>query len=240
MMRNVIGLTGFLVLAACSGSDAATAVAGPAGTRSFAPGAFTAVSLEGADDVRVVTGAVAGVTATGPEAELAKLDIRVEGSTLKIGRKRESWGMNWSNSKSVTVTVTTPGITAAAIGGSGNMSVDKVRGDAFRGSIGGSGNLDLADVDVLRASLSVAGSGDARAVGKAAAIDVSLAGSGDIDATRLDSETADISIAGSGSVRAAARKSAKISLVGSGDVEVKGTTDCAVSKTGSGEAKCTR
>jgi Putative auto-transporter adhesin, head GIN domain len=237
-MRSAIGLTGLLVLAACSGSNAATTNSGPAGTRNFTPGAFTAVALEGSDDVRVVTGATPGVVATGPEAELATLDIRVEGSTLKIGRKRESWGINWSNRNGVTVTVTTPGITGAAIGGSGDMSIDKVRGEKFEGSIGGSGNLEVGDVDVRAVNLSIAGSGDTRAKGKAASIDVSVAGSGDIDVAALASETAEIAIAGSGNVRAAASKSAKISIVGSGDAEVKGTSDCSISKIGSGEAKC--
>lgn len=238
-MRKVMGLTAFLLLAACSGSDASTVDAGLAGTRSFPVGAFDAVSLLGSDDVKVVTGATAGVVASGPADQLDKLDITVEGSTLRIGRKREAMGMSWSSGPGVTVTVTTPGIKAASIAGSGDMSIDTVRGGSFKGSIGGSGDLYLADVDVLRATFSVAGSGDVRAKGKAATTDFSVAGSGDIDAAALSGETAEIAIAGSGTVNAAASKRAKISLVGSGDATVKGTRDCDISKIGSGEALCT-
>jgi len=237
-MRNLIGLSGLLLLGACSGSNAATGKTGPDGTMQFPVGAFDAVTLAGSDNVRVVTGPTASVVASGPADQLAKLEIAVEGSTLKIGRKREAWGMNWNGGKGVTVTVTTPGIKAASIGGSGDLSVDRVRGGAFEGEIGGSGNLDLVDVDVKSATLSLAGSGNIRAVGKAAATEYSLAGSGDIDAERLSGETAEISIAGSGNVHAAASKKAKISLVGSGDATVKGTSECAISKIGSGEARC--
>ena len=237
-MRNVVGISALALLGACSGSDAAISSGGPAGTRNFTVGAFDAVALEGADNVRVVTGATAGVTATGPENELAKLEIRVDGSTLKIGRKRDNWGMSWSRGPGLTITVTTPGITAASIGGSGDMSVDRARGASFKGSVGGSGDLDLADVDVSAASLSIAGSGNIRAKGKTGTAAMSVAGSGDIDASGLAGQSADISIAGSGNVRAAATGTAKISLVGSGDATVKGTKDCHVSKIGSGEGRC--
>jgi hypothetical protein len=239
-MRTTIGLIAIALLSGCSGSDAAPGKPGPDGTTQFTVGAFDAVALEGSDNVRVVTGATAGVVASGPADQLAKLEITVEGSTLKVSRKRDNWGMNWSSGPGVTVTVTTPGIKSAAIGGSGDMSIDRVRTASFKGSIGGSGDLDIADIEVANAEFSIAGSGNVRAAGKATETEFSLAGSGDIDATRLAGETVAISIAGSGNVRAAASKRAKISLVGSGDAEVKGTTDCAVSKIGSGEARCTR
>lgn len=238
-MRHLIGLSGLLLLGACSGGNAATGTSGPDGTMQFPVGAFDAVALEGSDNVKVVTGPVAGVVASGPADQLAKLQISVDGSTLKITRKRENLGMSWSTGKGVTVTVTTPGIKAASIGGSGDMSVDRVRGDSFKGAIGGSGDLELSDVEVNSVSLSLAGSGNIRAVGKISSAKYSIAGSGDIDAERLSGDTADIAVAGSGNVRAAARKQAKISIAGSGDATVKGTSDCAISKAGSGEARCT-
>lgn len=237
-MRKLIGISALALLGACSGSDAATGQAGADGTMRFTVGAFDAVALQGSDNVKVVTGATPGVVATGPADQLAKLDIRVDGSTLKVGRKRDGLGISWSQGPGVTVTVTTPGITAASLAGSGDMSIDKVRGDRFEASISGSGDLDLADVDVLRAAFSVAGSGNVRAKGKTANTEFSIAGSGDIDAETLASETTEIAIAGSGNVRTTARKTAKISLVGSGDATVKGTKDCSVSKIGSGEARC--
>ncbi len=238
-MHKIVGVFALGLLGACSGSDASTTDSGLQGTRSFAVGTFDAVALQGSDNVKVVTGATAGVVATGPADQLAKLEITVEGSTLKIGRKRETMGVSWSSGPGVIVTVTTPGIKAASIAGSGDMSVDRARGDSFKGSIGGAGDLDIADINVLRAAFSVAGSGNLRATGKTANADFSLAGSGDIDAAELAGETAEIAITGSGDVRAAASKAAKISLVGAGDVDVKGTSDCTISKVGSGEARCT-
>ncbi len=234
-MRAALGLIVPAFLAACSGSVAAPG-GGVVTTRTFPVGGFDAVALQGADNVKVVTGPTVGVVASGPSEQIDKLDIRVEGAALKVGRKREYWSMNWG--KGVTVTVMTPDIVKAAVAGSGNMSVDRVRGDKFEGAIGGSGDLDLADVQVASVTLSLAGSGDVRVTGTAQSAALSVAGSGNIDAAKLASQTADISIAGSGNVQASASKSAKMSLIGSGDARVKGTTDCAVASIGPGKGRC--
>ena len=239
-MRNaLIGLP-LLALAACSAGHSESRDAGPPGTLTFAVGNFDSVSLEGSDDVRVVRGPATSVVASGSENVLDKLDIRVEGSTLKVGRKRQRWGMNWNSDKGAVVTVTVPAINAAGVAGSGDMSVDRADGEAFDASVAGSGSLQLASLAVKRAKLSIAGSGDLRVAGESETSDFSVAGSGDIDAGKLSSRRADISIGGSGGVKASASESAAISIAGSGDATVTGTDKCAVSKVGSGEARCVR
>jgi len=237
-MRKLFLFTPLIVLAACGTSNGASRGDGPATTRSFAVGAFDSVELAGSDSVRVVTGAKAGVVASGPAAVLDKLDIRVEGNTLTIGRHRKGWRMGFDKSPGATITVTTPGIKAAAVAGSGDMTIDRAVGDAFAGSLAGSGNLDIANVLVRDIAFEIAGSGDLRAAGKAQAATLEIAGSGNIDADRLVSQTADISIAGSGNARVTAKGSAKISIAGSGDATVKGTGNCTVSKVGSGDGRC--
>ncbi|MBA3896937.1 MAG: DUF2807 domain-containing protein, partial [Sphingomonadaceae bacterium] len=219
---------------------------GPVETRAFAASGFDAVTLAGPDNVRVVRGAAAGISATGPQAVLDRLDIHVEGSTLKVGRKREGlggmWHFDWKEGgrNHATVTVTMPAIRGAAVAGSGDMIVDKADGDAFGASVAGSGSLTLASLAVARAKLDIAGSGNLVAVGSAPDAEASIAGSGDIDASRLTSDHASISIAGSGNVQVHARQSAEVSIIGSGDAIVTGTDNCKVSKMGSGSARCTR
>lgn len=239
-MRNVLIAFPLLALAACGTANSESRDRGPDGTRSFAVSAFDAVSLEGSDDVHVVRGAAMSVVANGTPAVLDKLDIRVEGSMLKIGRKRSNWGMSWQRDKGATITVTVPAITAAAVAGSGDMSVDSVDGDAFTAAVAGSGALRLASLSVKRAKLSVAGSGDLMAIGTADDSSLSTAGSGDIDAIRLASRRVTASAVGSGNIQASASESATISIAGSGDVAVRGTEKCVISKIGSGEASCSR
>jgi len=235
-----VGLAGVAAsaLVACSGNSATSGSGAPL-SRSFAVGPFDSVELQGSDNVRVVTGTAADVAANGSSEILDKLDIRVEGRTLKIGRKPMGWQFSWGSSSGATITVTTPGIVAATVSGSGDMSVDRATGDRFKGTVAGSGALDLADLRVRDAALSLAGSGDLRAVGSAQTASLSVSGSGDIDAERLVSQTVDASLSGSGNLRATAKVSAKVSLAGSGDAQISGTNACAISKVGSGSARCT-
>ncbi|QDX26817.1 DUF2807 domain-containing protein [Sphingomonas suaedae] len=208
---------------------------GQGGTRSFDVADFTGVSLRGADDVEVRTGAFA-VTAQGDSALLDKLEIRKDGSTLRIGRKDGDW--NWGGDKGAKIIVTLPALASADIAGSGDMTIDQAKGD-FDGAIAGSGNMTLASLAGGRADLSIAGSGDINlSAGTASALDISIAGSGNVKAPGLKADSADISIAGSGNVRAQVSGSADISLIGSGDVELTGGAKCNVTAMGSGEARC--
>lgn len=237
-MVKFVVLMPLLALGACGVGSSQASDASPAGTRTFTVGSFTAVSLEGSDDVRVVRGPAVAVVASGPKAVLDKLHIRVEGTTLKVSRKRGNWSMGYD--KGAVVTVTMPTIGAASIAGSGDMSIDRVAGAAFDGSVAGSGNLRLTSLQVQRAKLAITGSGDLQAVGASGDVALSSRGSGDIDAAGLATKRATISTMGSGNVRAAASESAAISMAGSGDVSVTGTDRCTISKAGSGEATCSR
>lgn len=208
---------------------------GQGGTRSYQVADFTGVSLRGADDVEIRTGAFS-VTAEGDSALLDKLEVRKDGNTLRIGRKDGDW--NWGGDKGARIIVTLPALASADIAGSGDMTIDQAKGD-FSGAVAGSGNMTLASLAGGRADLSIAGSGDISVSGgTASALDVSIAGSGNVKAPGLKAMSADISIAGSGNVRAQVSGTADISLVGSGDVELTGGAKCTVSSMGSGDARC--
>jgi Putative auto-transporter adhesin, head GIN domain len=211
---------------------------GPQSTRSFAVGKFDAVALEGSDDVRVVPGAAMSVSATGPAADLDKLDIRVEGNALKISRKNGSWSTGWRNSRGVVVTVTTPSLMGAAVNGSGDMTVDRVDTETFQAAVKGSGNLDLTSVKAKKIEFAVDGSGNLNASGIADSAQIGVGGSGDFDAKGLTAIRAQIAVRGSGNASMSVSGDAAIAVSGSGDVDVQGTDRCTINKSGSGEANC--
>lgn len=229
-----------LPLAACQSNwekkgDAAQA-SGSGATRSFAASGFTGVELRGSDDVDVKTGQNFAVTAEGDPKVLDQLDIRVVDGTLRVGRKDSKDG--WlGNDHGARVHVVMPKLTAAAVGGSGNLAADRGEGD-FAGSVSGSGNLTIADLRAGNADLSIAGSGDMNIAGSASKLSASVAGSGDLDAKRLTAASADVSIAGSGNVLGTVKGPASVSIVGSGDAELGGGAKCSVNAVGSGEARC--
>jgi hypothetical protein len=240
-MNKAIAL-GMVVAAAASAGCARdrSESAGPATTRDYQVGGFDKLEVAGPYEVTVATGGAPSVKASGGERAIERMVVEVEGGTLKIHPKRRS-GMSfgWSRSHPVKLTVTVPRLSSAEIAGSGDISIDKVSGDAFEGGIAGSGSLRLGQVDVKRIKAGIAGSGEFKAgSGRAAEAEYEIAGSGDIDAAGLVAETASVSIAGSGNVAANATGSASVDIAGSGDVRMTGGAKCTVSKAGSGNVEC--
>ncbi|WP_380784704.1 head GIN domain-containing protein [Sphingomonas sp. R86521] len=241
MKSFALGL--LIPLAACSfssSSDAegtAVAAQGSGGARSFQVTDFTGIALKGSDDIDVRVGTGFSVRAEGPTAELDKLRIDKDGSTLNVGRKNRT-GLNWSGGSKVKVFVTLPRLIEANVAGSGNMTVDRVEGSKFDGGIAGSGNLQVAALQVEEAAFSIAGSGNATAAGTAKALKIEIAGSGNVEGSKLQARSATVAIVGSGDATAVVNGAAQVDMMGSGDVDLGPNAHCKVSKMGSGSVRC--
>lgn len=184
--------------------------------------AFDKVALMGSMDMNVKVGGKRSVTVYGPSDLLAHLETYVEDDTLKVRYERDmKWKRAWNNSD-VRVEVTIPSLTGAAVKGSGDIEVNKAKGDKFWASVMGSGDLTASDFKFTSVSASVKGSGDIMIDGSCDDVSVSVLGSGDVSAEDLKCENADVNVKGSGDVAVHASKSAKARIYGSGDVHVSG------------------
>lgn len=235
-MRILLLASGLLLLAACNIlSPSGNSGSGP--TRSYSVSAFTGVTLAGPYDVVVTYGPTHAVRAEGNPQALDRLTIRTEDGELWIGEGRGGL-LSPPGAGKVIVHVTVPRLESAAIGGSGDIRIDKATSQSFEGTIGGSGNLRIDALTVRNAKFTIAGPGNLKVGGTSDHGEFRIAGSGDVDAHQLRSRTAAVSIAGSGSVKAYASDSANISIMGSGDVDMQGTDRCTISKLGPGDVKC--
>jgi hypothetical protein len=209
-----------------------------AADKSFPVGGFTQVSTSGSEDVTITTGKEVSVVATGPQDKLDKLDIRVDGDTLKIGHKKGNWGRNWSSGDAVTIRVSVPELYGVRTSGSGDIVANTGSGPAFVVSSAGSGDARIDRVDSPSVSISTAGSGDVTIAGQCKTAKVSVSGSSNINASGLACVDADIGISGSGDVKLAATGSANVRISGSGDVVVTGGARCQSKVSGSGDVNC--
>ena len=231
-----------LPLAACSFSsgddDGVPGIPGQGtgNTRTYAVADFTEVDLRGADNVDVRVGPGFSVRADGDADVLDHLKIEKVGSALRIGRTRTS-GWNWGG-KHAKISITMPRLVATAGACSGDITVDRVQGQSFKGEGAGSGSLTIGQLAVDDARFSLAGSGNVKAAGTTRSLTVEIAGSGDVDAGGLKASQADVSVAGSGGVHADVNGPAKVSIMGSGDVDLGANAKCQTSKMGSGSVRC--
>ena len=241
-----------MTAAGCSGKDsaaadrngtdgaptAAPADTSPAGTRDFALTGFAGVEVAGPDDVNIRRGDAFSIQARGPQAELDTLDVRVDGQTLYIGRKREGFSLGGRH-KGVEFTITLPALRAVKLTGSGSIEADRVDGDKVDAAVTGSGDLKIGTLTAKAVDMRVSGSGDIEIDGGSVDnADIGVTGSGDVDADGLTINAVDISITGSGSVDARATGKADIGIMGSGDVTLTGGATCSTRKVGSGTVTC--
>lgn len=218
---------------------AGTADAGPVTTQNYSQTGFTAVEVAGPDDVTIRQGDAFSISAKGPKDILDRLEIKLDGTTLVIGRKREGFSFSSRDDDDVDIAITMPKLDGVRLTGSGSIDADTIDGDAVKAVLTGSGDLKAGKLTGKSAKLTLSGSGDIEVgSGTIGSGDVSITGSGDIDAGGLVADTLDISIAGSGSVDAQATGSADISILGSGDVKLTGGATCKTSQIGSGTATC--
>jgi hypothetical protein len=224
--------------------------------RSFPNTGFTTVIIEGSDNAVIRKGGFS-VVATGATEDLDRLQVRQEGSTLRIGRKNGGWrwsgkdvqlmislpalvGVTVSGSGDVAVAdqVGTGGDAALRISGSGNLAVPAVKAQALAVSISGSGDMAVAGVVADTVSASLSGSGDMALAGRCNTLDARLSGSGDLDASKLACTGGTISTSGSGDVRLRASGTVSARTSGSGDIMVTGGARCTSRSSGSGVISC--
>jgi hypothetical protein len=235
---TIMASAAVLLLAGCN-ANASDDSRGQKIRRDYQVGAFDKIASAGSQDVVFTTGATPSVRAEGDSKYIDKLEVAVDGGTLRIGPKEhKGFSFGFSHHGPVTVYVTGPSLTGAEVAGSGDFKVDKVTGGDFNGSIAGSGNMQVGSVQARSATFSIAGSGNVQASGRVEAAQYSIAGSGNVRAGGLEARRAKVEVAGSGNVEARAMETADISVMGSGDVVVTGTARCNIDKAGSGDARC--
>lgn len=211
--------------------------AASAAERQFPVQGFDKVLASGSETIRITTGKAASVVATGPQARLDRLNIRVEGTTLKIDHK-SGMSSSWSRDDEVRIAITMPALKGLHASGSGDIVADSGSGPAFEASLSGSGNLDISRIDSAAVTLRTSGSGDIAAAGKCGDAKVSISGSGDMALAGLACTNIDVKISGSGDVAARATGNANINISGSGDVTITGGARCTSRTSGSGDVTC--
>jgi hypothetical protein len=200
---------------------------------------FERIRVDGDFQVEVRTGPPASVVVSGPQRGVDATQVSVQGRTLVIRRSAQSWG-GWpgSTAQATRVRVTVPVLAQASLGGSGSLSVDRMRAQRVSIGMSGSGAMNVAQVQADQAGVALQGAGSVTVGGTAANVALSSLGAGTADLSGLAAADLKLTANGAGVVRAAARRSAMVNAAGSGDVIVLGNPACTVANAGSGTVIC--
>jgi hypothetical protein len=210
-----------------------------AATHSYSITSFDKLRVDGPFDVRVHVGGAPGARAIGPQTAIDRLSIEQHDDTLVIKPLPGGWG-GWpgANQAKMIVEVSAPSLAALGLSGSGDIDVDRIRGDTLRLTLSGSGNLSVGMLEVTELAAVMTGSGDLTLAGRARKASATLTGSGNVDAGALATDDAIVNLVGSGDLAIGAQHTAKVGLSGSGNVTIAGSANCAITRSGSGDVNC--
>lgn len=165
--------------------------------QSRAAGTFSQIETNGAADIEIVTGQAATIEIEADDNLLDNIETRVEGDRLVVTNRG-----SFSTSRAPVVRVSLERLRSAETSGSGNVTV--------RG---------LQDSDFI---LTGRGSGDFRAEGRVARLQLYLHGSGNANLTRLNAGDVVARVNGSGHARVWAQHSLDAAANGSGSLVYDG------------------
>jgi hypothetical protein len=178
--------------------------AGPEVTRTLAWDGTDSLVVDFGGDVEYVQGETAGVTVTGAENLVDRVEITQGRIRLKDGEDQVylSWDdgglRGWSPRDDLRIVVTAPDVTR------------------FR--LNGSGYIGIRAYDHDQMDLGISGSGEIEAEGRTRALTLDISGSGEVDLEALELADADVTVSGSGEARLGPTGRAAVAISGSGDV----------------------
>jgi hypothetical protein len=206
-----------------------------AAERSYSVTSFDRVRIDGPYQVMLTTGVAPFAKASGTQASLDGVSVKVEGRTLIVRADTSGgWGGYPGEGRGpVTIALGTHELSTAWVNGPGALFIDKVKGLSFDLAIQGSGTMriDSADVDQLRVGLS--GAASSRIGGRAGKLTATVRGASSLDAEGLAVKDAVIGAEGPALVRASVSGTAKVDALGLASVTLAGAPSCMLKTQGS-------
>lgn len=196
---------------------------------------FSGLALSLPGNVEIKSGSAReGVTVEADDNLLPLIETVVEDGTLKIRAKRDAK----LRTRNIKVVVQARDIDRLALGGSGNIDADVVRGGRVRFDVGGAGSIKVHRIEGESVNVALGGSGDLKADdGSVHNLSVSIGGSGTVDLGHVRTGKATVTVAGSGDATLWVQDSLGLTVAGSGDVSYYGDPQVTRSVVGSGSVR---
>jgi len=196
---------------------------------------FTGLALSLPANVELRIGNSEGITIETDDNLLPLIETVIENNTLKIRPVKRTMSLD---TRTMKIVLQAKSIDRIALGGSGSIESDPLKGGKLDFDLGGSGSINVKAIESDAVSVTIGGSGNLKSGGGAAGkLSVSIGGSGDVQLGQLKTNEASVRVAGSGEATVWARDSLSVTIAGSGDVNYYGDPKISKTVAGSGSAK---
>ncbi|MEM9898649.1 MAG: head GIN domain-containing protein [Pseudomonadota bacterium] len=178
--------------------------------KTFAFEDFSEVAFKGVFDVEISVGGEAySVQLDGPEEEMDRVSVALDGDQLSFDQSRKKGG---GDRKGVDITITMPALNAVTVAGVAEVEVTGIAAEAFSAKLSGVGDVSLE--------------------GTCETMDAKVAGVGELDAEKLECSTVDVQVSGVGSAAVFASEDVKARVSGIGEITVYGNPTSVEDKSG--------
>lgn len=196
---------------------------------------FTGVSLSLPASVELRIGNAESISIETDDNLLPLIETVIEDGTLKVRPAKKNMNLQ---ARTMKIVIQAKEVDRIALGGSGSIESDALRGGKMDFVLGGSGSIVVKGLEAESVKVKVGGSGNFKSgAGNTGRISVSIGGSGDVDVGQVKAREASVSVAGSGEATVWASDVLNMSVAGSGDVNYYGDPKLSKSVAGSGSAR---
>ena len=188
----------------------------------------TRVNFTGVGELHLTQGEDEYIKLTAPEEMLDKVEARIKGRSLYLGKKNNVVIGGTPGATQIRFDVQLKRIDAIRVWGSANAWIGDLQSDRLKVVLAGNSKLTANSIKAWEMKLALAGScnfkGDRLETGEA---DMKVSGSGTINIAELQSGRVDVSVAGSSDINLDAVQAGKLDtqVSGSASLSLKGKVD---------------
>jgi hypothetical protein len=224
-----------LALAACDGVGFIETIEGNGNViteeREVEP--FTRIQFNAQGRVLVQPGSETTLSIEGESNIVDNITTRVNDDALII--ENETNAPMFPN-EPLTITITTPELTGAVLGGAGQLNIEDVTAELFRARIAGAGQMTIGNISSQTLEVDMAGAGAFTVnAGELDTLDVFITGLGSVDTTAIPAADVEIGLGGAGEARVWAMDTLDVTISGAGSASYYGSPQVTEQITGIGD-----
>ena len=206
-------------------------------TENFAVSNFDKIRLDGAGQLVITQGSSESLEIQAEDNVLEQLTVKVQGDTLVLGFKDQSWRNRVIPTRTIVYTLSVIDLTGIEINGAADLSLPALQTSSLSIEISGAGNIKIENLNAEDLVVNLSGAGSMAISGEVGSQDIAIDGTGNYQAENLKSQETSIEISGLGNGTVWVEDSLDVRISGGGSVEYFGSPSVTQDVSGLGDIR---
>jgi hypothetical protein len=196
---------------------------------------FDKIELNGAGQLIITQGTTESLEIRAEDNIMSELTSEVEGDTLVLGYKDQSWRRSFIPTERIIYTLSVTDLTEFTFNGAGDLQIDVLETPSLELTINGAGNIEIDELMADTVIVTIAGTGSVEIAGQAQSQTINIDGAGNYQARDLQTQSATIDVAGLGNSTVWVTETLDVTINGGGSVDYYGSPNVTQDISGLGD-----